>query len=122
MLLGNSQRPAPVTLLAPRSFDHARADAVFDEVVELALASDDFRFRLQRKLEQLAETTPRGRRPTPRWRVEIVKNTVAMVQTHYRSDRRPGWKKKAGIVEAIAEAARILGISKTQARDRFYNR
>ena len=108
------------TLLTPKAFDPDRAESVFNEAVDLAILSDNFRLRLQQKLEQLAETRPSGRRPVQKHKEMIVKTTVEMVQNYHRAVRGIGWRQKVTVTGAIREAARILGITDVQAKERYY--
>lgn len=101
-------------------FDPQNADSVFVQAVELAILNDDFRLRLQRKMQELAETRKPGRREVQPYKIEMVKNTITLIQHFYANQRCQDWKAKVTTTNAIKKAAEILEITEGQAKGWFY--
>ncbi len=115
MLLGD-----PVPDQSPEA-NRTYQERVFDAAVELSIKSDKFRRDLLKKLKGLSETKKKGTLPTPKFERQHVRFAVELIINSHKQTRGEGWKKKAQITEAIKEAAKLLGITKKQATDRYYS-
>lgn len=88
---------------------------VFNQAVELAIKDDDFRKRLAAKLVDLGEG--RLRRSTALFDVLQVASMVEVLWLNCTGTRKAHLLKKPRLFEEVAER---LGITKSQAKLRYY--
>lgn len=103
-------------LAAAAAWEESRRERVFDAAVSLAIADEAFRKRLAAKLKGLGEQRPR--RATPAVEFQHVATATELLWRNFAGTRRDAHRLKTP--RLFSEIARIVGISPTQARDRYY--
>lgn len=88
---------------------------VFDQAVELAVHDDEFRKRLQAKMEGLAEGQTRRR--TLAFDVQQVASAVELLKRQYTGTRKAHLVKMPRLFD---EVGRLLGITPGKAKTRYY--
>lgn len=123
LLTGTGYKSFADMLAEPRPvepLDSSYQDRLFDSVVDESIKDDAFRRRVMNHLRSLAETNQPGRQKTELAELLKVKITVEIIRSTWGDTRRYGDKATTTNDAIFKEVGRILGVSKSVAKKRYY--